>query len=139
MRFQWRPPIPGGRDPELIWGSILAASALIAAIWLKLGLPTPLCPLHALSGIPCPTCGATRAVAALLHGEIARAIILNPLMTALLLGAALYVCYAAVVVLGRLPRLRWEPLTKTEANLARFAAMVLLATNWMYLLLAGRN
>ena len=139
MRFQWRPPIPGGRDPELIWGSILAASALIAAIWLKLGLPTPLCPLHALSGIPCPTCGATRAVAALLHGEIARAIILNPLMTALLLGAALYVCYAAVVVLGRLPRLRWEPLTKTEANFARFAAMVLLATNWMYLLLAGRN
>ena len=139
MRFQWRPPIPGGRDPELIWGSILAASALIAAIWLKLGLPTPLCPLHALSGIPCPTCGATRAVAALLHGEIARAIILNPLMAALLLGAALYVCYAAVVVLGRLPRLRWEPLTKTEANLARFAAMVLLATNWMYLLLASRN
>ena len=139
MRFQWRPPIPGGRDPELIWGSILAASALIAAIWLKLGLPTPLCPLHALSGIPCPTCGATRAVAALIQGEIARAIILNPLMMALLLGAALYVCYAAVVVLGRLPRLRWEPLTKTEANLASFAAMVLLATNWMYLLLAGRN
>jgi hypothetical protein len=117
----------------------LAASALIAAIWLKLGLPTPLCPLHALSGIPCPTCGATRAVAALIQGEIARAIILNPLMMALLLGAALYVCYAAVVVLGRLPRLRWEPLTKTEANLASFAAMVLLATNWMYLLLAGRN
>jgi hypothetical protein len=134
MRFQWRPPIPGGRDTELIWGSVLAASGLIAAFWLKLGLPTPLCPLHALSGMPCPTCGATRAVGALLHGEIGRAIILNPLMTVLLVSAALYLCYAAVVVIGGFPRLRWEPLTKNEANLARLATMVLLTTNWIYLL-----
>jgi len=137
VRLQWRPPIPGGRDPELIWGSVLAASGLIAAFWIKLGFATPLCPLHAVTGIPCPTCGATRAVGALIQGEFGVAIILNPLMTALLLGVALYVCYAAVVVLGRLPRLRWEPFTKTEANLARLAAMVLLAANWIYLLLVS--
>jgi hypothetical protein len=29
----------------------------------------PLCPLHALTGLNCPLCGATRATYALLHGQ----------------------------------------------------------------------
>ena len=137
MRLQWRPPIPGGGDPELIWGSVLAASALIADFWLNLGLPMPRCPLHAATGIPCPTCGTTRSVAALLHGEVGRAIILNPLMTALLLGAALYVCYAAVVVLGRLPRLRWTEPNRSEARWIRISVIALIAANWAYLIWRG--
>lgn len=137
MRFQRRPPIPGGRDPELIWESVLAAVGLIAALWLKLGLPTPLCPLHALSGIPCPTCGVTRAVAALLHGEVGRAIILNPLMTALLFGASLYVLYAAIVVIGRFPRFRWTEPNRSEACWIRISAILLIAANWIYLIWRG--
>ena len=134
MRIICRPLINGESDPELLWGSLLLVTALLGALWISLGLPTPLCALHALSGIPCPTCGTTRAAGALLHGEIKTAFVLNPLMTAALLGAGLYVCYAAVVVIGRLPRLRLEALTKTEANLVRIAAIGLLAANWLYLI-----
>lgn len=135
MKIQRRPIIPGSRDPELIWGSILLLAALLATAWLFSGIATPRCLLHAATGIPCPTCGMTRATWHLLHGEIGSAFLLNPLTTAALLGAALYVCYAAVVVIGRLPRLRLEALTKAEANLVRIAAIGLLTANWIYLLL----
>ncbi len=81
----------------------------------------------------------TRAIRLVLRGEIGAAFLLNPLMAAALLGAALYVCYAAVVVIGRLPRLRLEALTKTESDLVRLAAIGLLAANWIYLLLARPN
>lgn len=137
MKIQRRPIIPGSRDPELIWGSILLLAALLATAWLFSGIATPRCLLHAATGIPCPTCGMTRAIWHLMHGEIGRAFLLNPLMTAALLGAALYVCYAAVVVIGRLRRLRLEALTKTEANLVRIAAIGLLAANWLYLIGRG--
>ena len=137
MKIQRRPIIPGSRDPELIWGSILLLAALLATAWLFSGIATPRCLLHAATGIPCPTCGMTRATWHLLHGEIGRAFLLNPLMTAALLGAGLYVCYAALVVIVRLPRLRLEALTKTEANLVRIAAIGLLAANWLYLIGRG--
>lgn len=111
----------------------------MAALWLRWGLPTPLCPLHALTGIPCPTCGMTRAVAALLHGKIRLAFLLNPLTTSLLFAVAFYVGYAAVVVIGRLPRLRWQPLCRTESLSIRIAAILLIAANWIYLLVAGKS
>ena len=44
----------------------------------------PWCPVHALTGLWCPGCGATRAVVAFLHGHLAQALALNPLVTLLL-------------------------------------------------------
>lgn len=38
----------------------------------------PPCPLRTLTGIPCPLCGMTRGVTALVHGELGRALTLNP-------------------------------------------------------------
>lgn len=38
----------------------------------------PPCPLRAVTGIPCPMCGMTRGVTALVHGDLASAIVLNP-------------------------------------------------------------
>jgi hypothetical protein len=137
VRFHWRPLIPGEPDPELLWGSLLAASALIAAGWLISGLPTPLCPLHALTGIPCPTCGMTRATTALMHSHPVEALVWNPLMTLVLFGAALYVLYAAVVVIGKLPRLRWTPPSRSESRWIRICVILLLAANWAYLICRG--
>ena len=34
----------------------------------------PLCPLHAMTGLNCPLCGATRATYALLHGQLVTAL-----------------------------------------------------------------
>lgn len=68
--------------------------ALAAAILVRFP-PThysfyPQCPIHALLGVQCPGCGATRALAALLRGHLAEAIHLNALVTLLVPFAAAY-------------------------------------------------
>lgn len=50
----------------------------------------PVCPVHAYTGLLCPGCGATRALAALLHGHLAQALALNSLVTLLLPVVLLY-------------------------------------------------
>ena len=137
MRLIRRPLIPGEPDPELLWGSVLGASALIGSLWLHAGLPTPLCPLHAVTGLPCPTCGSTRAAIALVHGDLATALAWNPLMTLVMIGAALYVLYAAVVVIGKIPRLRWTPPSRSESRGIRIGVILLISINWAYLIWHG--
>lgn len=39
----------------------------------------PVCPLHAATGLHCPGCGTGRALHALVHGDLGRAIRLNVL------------------------------------------------------------
>jgi hypothetical protein len=139
VKLQLRPQIPGGDDPELLWGSILLLAALLGTVWLSSDFPTPLCPLHALSGIPCPTCGTTRAATALLHVDFKTAFLLNPLMAGSLMAAGLYVVYAAVVVIGRMPRARIESVTRSEARVIRVLAILLIAANWLYLVCPKRT
>jgi len=38
----------------------------------------PPCPLRTFTGIPCPMCGMTRGVTALVHGDFAWAAVMNP-------------------------------------------------------------
>ena len=40
----------------------------------------PVCPFRALTGFACPGCGSGRALHALLHGDLATAFALNPLL-----------------------------------------------------------
>jgi len=117
----------------------MTVSGLLAAGWLLLGFPTPLCPLHSLIGVPCPTCGITRGLRCLLHGNLEAAFLFNPLGIALVFGAAFYILYAAVVVTGRLPRLRCEPLSKNDVISLRIAVIIVVAANWIYLIASDRS
>lgn len=61
------------------------AAALMIGVMLYLHNPSssrlfPPCPFHYLTGWYCPGCGSLRAAHQLLHGEIAAAFSLNPLM-----------------------------------------------------------
>ena len=50
-----------------------------------------LCLLQIVSGVPCPMCGSTRAVAALCSGDIESAIRLNPFgLVFFLIGSAMF-------------------------------------------------
>jgi hypothetical protein len=71
-----------------IANALLAAALLLCAALLfyppaRTSL-YPACPIHLYFGIDCPGCGATRALAALLHGHLAEALRLNALFVLLL-------------------------------------------------------
>ena len=52
-------------------------ATLTGALWLKglhPGLPGLSCPLHAITGVPCPTCFLTRATGAALSGDLSESL-----------------------------------------------------------------
>ena len=51
----------------------------------------PPCPWLTLTGWQCPGCGSTRALYSLLHGDVAQAFVMNPLLLASYLSAMLLV------------------------------------------------
>ena len=134
MRVVRRRLFPGEFDHELIWLVVSLAVFVGGVIWLWLGLPFPRCPFLAMTGYPCLTCGATRCAIAFAHGDFPRALTWNPLATIGLCVLLLFDLYAAVVLLGRLPRLRVVEWTRGEKNALRFTVIALIAANWIYLL-----
>ena len=66
----------------------------------------PLCPVHEYLGILCPGCGATRALAALLHGHLAEAMRFNALFV-VLLPFALWIALRAYLRAIRPGQFHW--------------------------------
>ena len=134
MRHVWRRLPSAGPDHELIWLVVSVAVVAGGAAWLALGLPAPRCPFLAMTGSPCLTCGATRATIAFFSGDFLGAVSWNPLAFLALCGVVVFDLYAAVVLLGRAPRLRIVEWTRTEKNIVRIAIVCALLVNWIYLL-----
>ena len=59
------------------------------------GSVLPPCPIHALTGLFCPGCGATRALHALAHFDLAGAMAMNPLLVLCLPPLAVLTAYGA--------------------------------------------
>ena len=84
-----------------VWPVLAACLMVMVALTLFLFPPEssawyPQCPFYAATGLLCPGCGGTRALAALLHGEWTNAFHANVLLVSLLPVAAVY-CGAALV------------------------------------------
>jgi hypothetical protein len=130
---RWRRLRPGELDHELIWLSVSAAGALVAWVWLRSGIPTPICVFHELTGIACPGCGATRCVRNVIRGDFAAAFLMNPLIFTAGVFLALYDAYAATVLALRLPRLRFDSIPTWLGATARFGIPALILLNWGWL------
>lgn len=92
------------RQTTIAWAT-LALVALASAAVVYFFDPAaysfyPRCPLHAVSGLDCPTCGMLRAMHLLLHGQIKAAFAMNPF---------LFVALPAVALLWIPPTRRWFP------------------------------
>jgi hypothetical protein len=83
----------------------------------------PQCPIYYYFGILCPGCGTTRAIAALLHGNVNQALRLNPLTTLMLPIAIGYgsICYLRMIT--RWP-FRWPQPHPWAINLTLAVAIV---------------
>jgi hypothetical protein len=122
---------PAEPDPELLLLGASAGGAAYAGAWMAGGLPLPPCAFRAITGLPCPTCGATHCVLALLHGHVAEAIAWNPLVFAGLVLLVLANVYAIAILAGKLPRLRFS-FSAMEGRFLRLASVIILAANWAY-------
>jgi hypothetical protein len=139
VRLSCRRLSPGELDHELIWLSVSLGSLAIAAAWFALRLPWPHCIFLTITGHPCMTCGATRAAIAFFHLDFWSAWKWNPLFFTVLCGLSIFDAYAFAVLVIRAPRLRIVQFTPTEKNFLRLIAVILLLSNWIYLLSRPRG
>ena len=137
MQIARRPLAPGETDHELIWLSVSLGGLSLAATWLALHLPWPICMFHALTGHPCATCGATRSAVAFFHAQFFSAWKWNPLAFVAYCALSVFDVYAAIVLITRAPRLRLARITAPEKKFIRASVVSLLAVNWIYLLVAN--
>ena len=85
-----------------------------------------LCPLRAITGIPCPLCGGTTAAISLARGEVGEALVANPFA----------VVGAAIVVLA--PMLYWSGVRwrTGRATLLVVGGLLVVAEVWQLLRLS---
>ncbi len=122
------------------WPVVAFAVCLLALGGLRLAvawnLPLPGCRFHAVTGLPCMSCGSTRAALALTRGEWLEALRWNPLAVAGFVAVAVaFLLWCADAAFGsrflRAARQRLGCLPGWRL----FAAAV--ALNWIYLLFSG--
>lgn len=119
----------------LVYG-ILGILVLIAARLLPLSSIPFACPFKAITGIPCPTCGSTRAFMYFAHLDIVGAFSINPLIsTLIILGIVLLFYSLSAFFLS--PLSLSIKLNRRENRFIRSGVIGVIILNWFYLIFAG--
>lgn len=138
MTITARPLAPGELDHELVWSSIALVSLAGLAMWVRLpDAPAWPCVFRLATGIPCVTCGGTRAMLALLSGDVAAALRWNPLVATAGLAGVPYVVYAVTSVVFGLPRVKVS-LCASDWRAMRVASVAAIVLTWAFLIVDGR-
>jgi hypothetical protein len=134
LRIRTRERQPHDIEFGIIYGGIgiLVLTALHFTPVVQL---LPNCVFKGLTSFPCPTCGATRAVLLLSHGEAAASLNMNPLVSLCVMSACLVFPYSLLAFLMHLPRPSME-LSPNEKVVVRISAAVIVLMNWSYLVYA---
>ena len=116
---------------RLLFALALAGALVVLAHFCGIML----CPLRRFFSIPCPTCGATRAVVEMAKCNLSEAFAIQPLVSALVL-VVLPLVALSVVVVGR------KRFFESVRRLARMPAvwvvlLLAVASNWVYVILRG--
>ncbi len=127
---------PGAPPTGLLFGTIGALAGVAVSVLHLDRLPITLCMFKGMTGLPCPTCGGTRAFGRLFRGDLTGAVLMNPLVV---LGALLVFGWA-IADLALLPKRRALALELHPrlAQVLRVTAVLLLLLNWAFLLAVRR-
>lgn len=119
------PLLPGSRGSRFLVGAaLLLVLALLPLLPTSSGSWNPTtCAIHAMTGLPCPLCGGTRAAKALMHGDVATALRLNALaLPAVGLIGLIGLVLVSEAIRGR-PWTDWTPFIR---RIGRFAPWIVL-------------
>jgi len=125
---------PASRDER--WLVTLWAVAAVVALALRRLAPfvagfAPICPIHALLGIPCASCGGTRAALRLARLDFIGAVAENPLVALTLTGVVVGGLASPIWLAAGRGVPRWPAV---PAARWRLVAALVLAANWIYLM-----
>jgi len=93
------------------------------------------CGFYRTTGVPCPSCGATRAMVAAGWFRLGEAFAINPLAACIFLALLVYVPYALICAIFRTRRLRLTGVTRRWRWLIICGAALLVLANWAYMIL----
>jgi hypothetical protein len=122
------------------WGAVflgvgVLAGGLVALVPLD-RLPIALCLFKQLTGLPCPSCGSTRALGRLAQFDVWGALSMNPLFVVAAFGLLAWgLAELALWARGRALDVAASPGALRALRLAALAAVGL---NWAYLIAFGR-
>lgn len=129
----WRPAHREERQLALLWAASAVSALLLVPFWRLLVPLLPPCGFRVMTGLPCPTCGTTRAGLALLAGDIPTALACNPgaaVAGLMFLGGG---AVAAGWALLRAPM----PVLLPGGSRLRVVLIAAFLANWAYLLVAA--
>ena len=110
----------------------------LVAIWEWLAPPhdstVTLCLFKRETGLPCPTCGSTRAVKSLFHADVARAFLFNPLLVIVLV-----MIIAWLIARLAIGRERMAAFMMRNHRVIPAGLILGLLLNWVYLLIRHWN
>lgn len=134
MRLVRTDPAPPGDAVRAL--AVVGFALLLAARFVPWHLLPPTCGFRAAFGLPCPSCGMTRAFVGITHFDPGAALHVSPLGSLLALGAVAAVVYA-VLRYTVMPRGFALQTSRTERRVLWVTGGVLVAANWAYLLVTG--
>jgi len=120
--------------PPLITFVAVCGLLLLASVYDQLPVKAPECRLNSTFGVPCPTCGGTRALQALTQGDLGQAFQFNPLVV---VGTLTSVIWFALGIRSYYRGTKPAPIAEQNQKLKRTGVvlLVLLVINWFYLLI----
>jgi hypothetical protein len=140
FRFYTVAPGEASADLEVVIACLgalaLAFGFFVPMEWIKPFLGA--CKFKLLTGMPCGTCGATRAVEALFAARFGEFFRINPFFSTALLAGLAYVPVAWVVWLAKLRRPRFGIPSARARWIFVLTLVVLFFGNWAYLIIEGR-
>jgi hypothetical protein len=117
------------------WVAVVLAAAWTLVVMVSVVMPraasgvTTMCAFKRVTGVPCATCGSTRAVGALAAGDVVGALMLNPWVTVVMVGVPVWMAAR---------RTRESVWAWTHARAVWVVMGVGLAVNWAYVVMVDR-
>jgi hypothetical protein len=122
------------RQLALLWLAAAVSAVALRPVWLAVAPLLRPCVFRALTGIPCPTCGTTRAATAFLNGELTAAIAANPMAA---LAGLVFVAGAPLAVGWTLTKKKLPSFIGPLPVWVRVLAASFIGLNWVYVIVSS--